>query len=108
MIFRNVIFQLEVIKQRLPAGLVSHHEQASKRNREQQHRVLWPAYNPNLAARQASTEGLFQQTQAMSPVCAFLSPFWVMMSVMGIYRQLTVNRTMGALLHLVACRTERT
>src|SRR5215467_11080215 len=68
MIFRNVIFQLEVIKQRLPAGLVSHHEQASKRNREQQHRVLWPAYNPNLAARQASTEGLFQQTRLIAEI----------------------------------------
>jgi hypothetical protein len=30
MILRNMIFQLEVIKQRFPAGLVSHHEQASK------------------------------------------------------------------------------
>jgi hypothetical protein len=53
---------------------VSHHEQASKDNREQQHRVLWPAYNRNLATRQASTEGLFQQTQALSlktPVQAF-------------------------------------
>jgi hypothetical protein len=46
--------------------LVSHHEQASKADREQQHRVFWPAYNPNLATRQASTEGLFQQTQAIS------------------------------------------
>src|SRR5215470_4217020 len=68
MIFRNMIFQLEVIKQRLPAGLVSHHEQASKANREQQHRVLWPAYNPNLATRQASTEGLFQQTRLFTAV----------------------------------------
>jgi hypothetical protein len=63
--------------------LVSHHEQASKANRQQQHRVLWPAYNPNLAPLQASTEGLFQQTQAISlfdgvlrnrdvsPVCTF-------------------------------------
>src|SRR5215469_5870158 len=68
MIFRNMIFQLEVIKQRLPAGLVSHHEQASKANREQQHRVLWPAYNPNLATRQASTEGLFQQTRLIAEV----------------------------------------
>src|SRR5215468_5087910 len=66
MIFRNVIFQLEVIKQRLSAGLVSHHGQASKANREQQHRVLWPAYNPNLATRQASTKGLFQQTRLLS------------------------------------------
>src|SRR5215471_7963112 len=66
MIFRNMIFQLEVIKQRLPAGLVSHHEQASKANREQQHRVLWPAYNPNLATRQASTEGLFQHARLVT------------------------------------------
>ena len=63
MILRNVIFQLEVIKQRLPAGLVSRDVQVSKANREQQHRVLWPAYNPNLKTRQASTEGLFQQTR---------------------------------------------
>jgi hypothetical protein len=27
---------------------------------------LWPAYNPNLAPPQASTEGLFQQTQALA------------------------------------------
>src|SRR5215469_3386909 len=66
MILGNLIFQLEVIKQRLLAGFASHHEQASKRNREQQHRVLWPAYNPNLATRQASTEGLFQQTRLLT------------------------------------------
>ena len=47
--------------------MVSHHEQqASKWNGEQQHRVLWPAYNLNIAPPQASTEGLFQQTQALS------------------------------------------
>src|SRR6266481_5308760 len=64
MIFRNLIFEPEVVKQRLRAGMVSHHEQqASKCNGEQQHRVLWPAYNLNLAPPQASTEGLFQQTQ---------------------------------------------
>src|SRR5215469_12797958 len=66
MIFRNLIFQLEVIKQRLLAGFTSHHEQASKANREHQHRVLWPAYNPNLATRQASTEGLFQQIRLLT------------------------------------------
>src|SRR5215475_9985504 len=88
MIFRNVIFQLEVIKQRLPAGLVSHHEQASKRNREQQHRVLWPAYNPNLATRQASTEGLFQQTQAVSTQ----NPGKGSMSAIEIFRRLLVRR----------------
>src|SRR5229473_361885 len=67
MIFRNLIFEPEVVKQRLRAGMVSHHEQqASKWNGEQQHRVLWPAYNLNIAPPQASTEGLFQQTQAFS------------------------------------------
>src|SRR6266704_2496935 len=67
MIFRNLIFQAEVIEQRFGAGLVSHHEQqASKCNGEQQHRVLWPAYNLNIAPPQASTEGLFQQTRLFS------------------------------------------
>jgi hypothetical protein len=47
--------------------MVSHHEQqASKCDGEKQHRVLWPAYNPNIAPPQASTEGLFQQTQALT------------------------------------------
>src|SRR5215469_10241952 len=65
MILRNLIFQLEVIKQRLPAGLVSHHkQQASQCNAEQQHR--WAAYNLNPAPAQASTEGLFQQTRLVS------------------------------------------
>jgi hypothetical protein len=64
MIFRNLIFQAEVVIQRLPAGLVSHHEQqASECEDKQRHRELWPAYNPNLAPPQASTEGLFQQTR---------------------------------------------
>jgi hypothetical protein len=50
MIFRNLIFQAEVVKQRLLTGMVSHHEQqASKGNGEQQHRELWPAYNVNFA-----------------------------------------------------------
>src|SRR5215831_8585396 len=73
MILRNLIFKLEVIKERLPAGLVSHHEQASKADREQQHRVLCPAYNPSPATRQASTERLFQQTRLFSSVDV---PFW--------------------------------
>jgi hypothetical protein len=56
MILRNLIFQAEVVEQRLRAGLVSHHEQqASQWNGEKQHRELWPAYNPNLATAQAST-----------------------------------------------------
>src|SRR5213080_934967 len=81
MIFRNLIFEPEVVKQRLRAGMVSHHEQqASKCNGEQQHRVLWPAYNLNIAPPQASTEGLFQQTQALAQACAFASPFSASMS----------------------------
>src|SRR5215831_17271905 len=72
MILRNLIFQLEVIKQRLPTGLVSHHkQQASQCNGEQQHR--WAAYNVNPAPAQASTEGLFQQTQAITLKFRFLS-----------------------------------
>src|SRR5437660_1495207 len=67
MIFRNLIFEPEVVKQRLRAGMVSHHEQqASKCNGEQQHRALWPAYNLNIAPPQASTEGLFQQTRLIA------------------------------------------
>ena len=47
--------------------MVSHHaQQASKYVGEQQHRLLWPAYNPNLA--QASTEGLFQHTRLFATV----------------------------------------
>src|SRR5437660_9900709 len=55
MIFRNLIFEPEVVKQRLRAGMVSHHkQQASKCNGEQQHRVLWPAYNLNIAPPQGT------------------------------------------------------
>src|SRR5580765_3916802 len=69
MILRNLIFKTEVVKQRLRAGMVSHHEQqASKCHGEQQHRELWPAYNANVAPSQASTEGLFQQTRPFSTV----------------------------------------
>src|SRR6266576_6892934 len=69
MIFKNLIFQAEVIEQRFRAGLVPHHEQqASKWNGEKQHRELWPAYNPNIAPPQASTEGLFQQTRLFTTV----------------------------------------
>src|SRR6476619_3001619 len=72
MILRNLIFKTEVVKQRLRAGMVSHHEQqASKWNGEQQHRELWPAYNANVAPSQASTEGLFQQTRDFSPITSF-------------------------------------
>jgi hypothetical protein len=67
----------------------SHHEQqASKCNGEQQHWELWPAYNANLAPPQASTEGLFQQTQAFSQLCAFSSPKTESVSAIGIYHQL--------------------
>ena len=57
----------EIVARCVEAGLVSHHEQqASQCNDEQQHPVLWPAYNPNFAPPQASTEGLFQQTRLVS------------------------------------------
>src|SRR5262249_43561273 len=69
MILRNLIFEAKVVEQRLRAGLVPHHEQqASECSGEQQHRELWPAYNPNLALPQASTEGLFQQTRLITTV----------------------------------------
>jgi len=75
MIFRNLIFEAEVVKQRLPAGMVSHHEQqASECEDKQRHRELWPAYNANLAPPQASTEGLFQQTQALGQAYVVCSP----------------------------------
>jgi hypothetical protein len=46
---------------------MSHHEQqASECEQKQRHQELWPAYNSNLASPQASTEGLFQQTQAIA------------------------------------------
>src|SRR6476660_266112 len=88
MILRNLIFKTEVVKQRLRAGMVSHHEQqASKCHGEQQHRELWPAYNANVAPSQASTEGLFQQTQALAQACAVCSPKSVSMSVMAMFQQ---------------------
>src|SRR6476660_7763509 len=90
MILRNLIFKTEVVKQRLRAGMVSHHEQqASKCHGEQQHRELWPAYNANVAPSQASTEGLFQQTQAITQACAGCSPNSGSMSEMAILQQLT-------------------
>src|SRR5215470_5749917 len=68
MIFRNLILKAEVVKQRLRAGVMSHHEQqASERGDEQQHRELLPAYNVNRAALQESTQGLFQQPRLVTP-----------------------------------------
>src|SRR5947208_11421046 len=66
--------------------MASHHkQQASKCNGAQQH---WPAYNAKLAPPQASTERLFQQTQALAQACAFPSPKSKSMSVIAILRQL--------------------
>src|SRR5215472_7632975 len=77
MIFRYLIFEAEVIKQQLRAGVVSHHEQqASEHCTEQQHR--WPAYNANLAPPQASTEGLFQQTRLLTSTEHGLEPRWML------------------------------
>jgi hypothetical protein len=51
---------------------MSHHaQQASQRGDKQQHRELWPAYNPNLAPLQAASEGLFQQTRLDFNFCRF-------------------------------------
>ena len=44
-------------------------------SRERQPLVLRPAYNPNVASGQASTERFFQQIQAMSQARAFYLPF---------------------------------
>ena len=66
-IFRNLIFQPEVVEQRLGTGVLSHHEQqASEHGDEPQHHELCCAYNVTAAQSQASTQGLFQQTQALS------------------------------------------
>jgi hypothetical protein len=60
--FQEPDLRSESNKQRLRAGMVPHHkQQASECDGEQQHRELWPAYNPNIALPQAPTEGLFQQ-----------------------------------------------
>src|SRR5579864_6804608 len=60
MIFRNLIFEAEVIKQRFRAGLVSHHEQqTSQRSREKQHLETLPAYNVNLADATSIKRGTF-------------------------------------------------
>ncbi len=66
MALRNLIFESEIVEQRLRAGLTSHHEQqASEHGDRQQYQELWPAYNVIVASEQASSEGLFQQTQAI-------------------------------------------
>jgi hypothetical protein len=52
---------------------VPHHkQQASECSGKQQHRELWPAYNSNVASPQASTEGLFQQTQLPSLIASLV------------------------------------
>ena len=62
MILRNLIFDPEIVEQRLRARVMSHHEQqASERGNEQQHHELWPAYNLTLVWEQASSQVLFQQ-----------------------------------------------
>src|SRR5215475_7502944 len=101
MIFRNLIFEAEVVEQRLRAGLVPHHEQqTSECSGEQQRRELWPAYNANIALPQASTEGLFQQTQAITQASAVCSPFSGLMSVMGIFHQQSARRGRQRTAHL--------
>jgi hypothetical protein len=65
MIFGNLIFHAKVVKKRLRAGVISHHEQPPDvmvNNIEE----LWHAYNLNIGPSQASTEGLFQQTRPVN------------------------------------------
>ncbi len=67
MILRNLIFDPEIVEQRLRARVMSHHEQqASERGNEQQHHKLWPAYNVTLAQEQASSKVLFQQQRLVT------------------------------------------
>ena len=74
-VFRNLIFEPEIVEQRLRAGVASHHEQqSSERGYEQQHQQLWPAYNVNPASQQALSQGPFQQTRLFSTVTLGLHP----------------------------------
>jgi hypothetical protein len=69
MILRNLIFDPEIVEQRLRARVMSHHEQqASERGNEQQHHELWPAYNLTLVREQASSQVLFQQQRDVTTV----------------------------------------
>ena len=69
MVFRNLIFDPEVVEQRLRAGMRSHHEQqASERSHEQQHHVLWLAYKMIGVQEQAPSQVLFQQQLAVMQV----------------------------------------
>src|SRR5215470_9669856 len=76
MVFWNLIFNPEVVEQRLRAGVRSHHEQqASERGQQPQHHKLWPAYNVTSVQEQASSRVLFQQTRVILPtVQAALEP----------------------------------
>src|SRR5258705_13825961 len=83
MILRNLIFEAKVVKQRLRAEMVSHHEQqASERGDEQQHPERWPAYSVNSPALQESTQGLFQQTQLFTSIIRF-EPRWCLIEACG-------------------------
>src|SRR5580698_8621814 len=60
MILRNLIFNPEIVEQRLRAGMMSHHEQqASERGIQQQHHVLWLAYNGIVAQETSINSGTF-------------------------------------------------
>jgi hypothetical protein len=61
-VLRNVVFDAEVVEQRLCAGVLSHHEQQASENGDQaQRQELLSAYNVPLPRSQAPTLGLFQQ-----------------------------------------------
>src|ERR1700733_8413102 len=60
MILRNLIFNPEIVEQRLRAGMMSHHEQqASERGIQQQHHVLWLAYNGIVVQETSINSGTF-------------------------------------------------
>src|SRR5215469_7293189 len=68
MVLRNLIFDPEIVEQRLRAGVMSHHEQqASERGNVPQHHELWPAYNLTFVPEQASSQVLFQQQRNVTP-----------------------------------------
>jgi hypothetical protein len=77
-----------------PPRLLTH--PGSKWNGEKRHRELWPAYNPNIAPPQASTEGLFIRHRRYHSLRIGRSGS---MSVMAILRQLLLTSNPTALVH---------
>src|SRR5215469_10193912 len=69
MILRTLIFDPEIVEERLRAGVMSYHEQqASEPGNEQQPHELWPAYYVTLVREQASSLVLFQQQRDITSI----------------------------------------